>query len=258
MKPDINPILVETNGVLELLLSLNIHKACGPDEIPSHLLKEACKEIAPSLSFIFQASLQQCTVPLDWKRTNIVPLFKKGDRSTPSNYRPVSLTCICSKLLEHIVYSHIHAHLTKYNVLCDQQHGFHQRRSCETQLLLTVNDFTENLNKNDQTDVILLDFSKAFDKVSHQHLFHKLAHYGIRGNLLDWIKHFIFQRSQCVVIEGQQSGSAAITSGVPQGTVLAPLLFLCFINDLSNGILSKIKLYADDVLLYNTIHTAGL
>ena len=107
MKPDINPILVETNGVLELLQSLNIHKACGPDEIPAHLLKEACKEFAPSLSFIFQASLQQCTVPLDWKRANIVPLFKKGDRSTPSNYRPVSLTCICSKLLEHIVYSHI-------------------------------------------------------------------------------------------------------------------------------------------------------
>ena len=102
--------------------------------------------------------MQQCTLPADWKEANVVPLFKKGDRSIASNYRPVSLTCICSKLLEHIVYSHIYAHLNKYNILCDQQHGFHQGRSCETQLLLTVNDFAKNLNRNEQTDVIFLDF----------------------------------------------------------------------------------------------------
>jgi len=142
-------------------------------------------EIAPSLTFIFQASMQQCALPVDWKEANVVLLFKKGDKAVASNYRPVSLTCICSKLLEHIVYSHVYAHLIKYNILCDQQHGFCQGRSCETQLLLTVRDFAENLNRNEQTDVILLDFLKAFNKVSHQHLFHKLHHYGIRGNLLD-------------------------------------------------------------------------
>ena len=123
-KPDINPILVETNGVLELLRALDVHKACGPDGIPANLLKETCEEIAPSLSFIFQASLQQCIFPIDWKKANVAPLFNKGDRSSASNYRPVSLTCICSKLLEHIVYSHIYTHLSKYNILCDQQHGF--------------------------------------------------------------------------------------------------------------------------------------
>ena len=162
------------------------------------------------------------------------------------------MTCICSKLLEHI---HIYAHLNKCNILCDQQHGFCQGRSCETQLLLTVNDFAENLNRNEQTDGIFLNFSKGFDKVSHQHLLHKLHHYGIRGNLLDWIQHFVLLRSQTVVVEGQQSDSTRVTSGVPQGTVLAPLLFLCFINDLPDGILSKVKLYADDVLLYAAIHT---
>ena len=173
---DINPIIVDTNGASELLQSLDIHKACG---IPAHLLKETREIISPSLAFIFQASLQQCSLPLDWKRANIVPLFKKGDHSLPSNYRPVSLTCICSKLLEHIMYSHIYSHFAKYDLLCDQQHGFRQGRSCETQLLLTINDFSKSLNNNDQTDVVLLDFSKAFDKVSHQHLFHKLHHYGI-------------------------------------------------------------------------------
>ena len=177
--------------------------------------------------------------------------LKKGDRSIAINYRPVSLTYICSKLLEHIVYSHIYAHLNKCNILCDQQHGFCQGCSCETQLLLTVNDFAENLNRNEQTDIIFLDFSKTFDKVSHQHLLHKLHHYGIKGNLLDWIQHFVLLRSQTVVVEGQQSDSTRVTSGVPQGTVL----FLCFIDDLPDGILSKVKLCADDVLLYAAIHT---
>ena len=110
-------------------------------------------------------------------------------------------------------------------------------------------------DRNEQTDVIFLDFSKAFDKVSHQHLFHKLHYYGIRGDLLTWIKSFVSNRVQQVVVDGQQSNLAAVTSGVPQGTVLAPLLVLCFINDLPNGIMSKIKLYADDILLYNTIHS---
>ena len=133
---------------------------------------------------IFQASLQQCQVPADWKTANIIPVHKKGNRSIPSNYRPISLTSVCCKLLEHIIYTHIFSQFNKHQVLCDNQHGFRQGRSCETQLLLTINDLAKNLDNNLQTDVIFLDFAKAFDKVDHSCLIHKLDHYGIRGNIL--------------------------------------------------------------------------
>ena len=151
----------------------------------------------------------------------------------------------------------IYAHLNEYNILCDQQHGFHQGCSCETELLLTFNDYAENLNRNEQTDVIFLDFLKAFDKVSITPAFVS-HHYGIRGNILDWIQHFVLQRSQRVDGEGQQSESSRATSGVPHGTVLAPLLFLCFIDDLADGVLSKVKLYADGFTLCFYSHRTGL
>ena len=173
----------------------------------------------------------------------------------PGNYRPVSLTCICSKLLEHIVYSHIFSHITKYNILTEEQHGFRQYRSCETQLIATANDLAENLNCGNQTDVILLDFTKAFDKVPHGRLCSKLYHLGIKGPLLSWIESFLAARQQKVVVNGETSSLSPVTSGVPQGMVLAPLLFLCYINDITKDISSKIKLYADDVLIYNIINS---
>ena len=128
---------------------------------------------------------------MDWKSANVVPVFKKVERSIPSNYRPVSLTCICSKLLEHIIYSHIFLHLKKYDILCEEQHGFRANRSCERQLISAVNDIAENMDAGKQTDVILLDFSKAFDRVSHMRLCHKLNHLGINGSLLAWIKCYL-------------------------------------------------------------------
>jgi len=135
------------------------------------------------------------------------------------------------------------------------QHGFRQGRSCETQLLLTIHDLAKNLDNNLQTVVIFLDFAKAFDKVDHSCLLHKLDHYGIRGDLLFWLENFLTQRTQRVIVEGHYNSTTNVTSGVPQGSVLAPLLFLCFINDLPENIQRRIKLYADDVLLYSTITT---
>ena len=159
------------------------------------------------------------------------------------------------KILEHILYSHIFSHLSQHNILCDEQHGYCHGRSCETQLLLTINGFAESLNNNGQIDAILLVFSKAFDKVPHQHLYHKLHHYVIRGNTLEWLKDFLTGRRQQVLVNGEQSDVSQVTSGVPQGTVLAPLLFLCFINDLPKNILSTVSLYADDVILYTPINS---
>ena len=185
----------------------------------------------------------------------MTPIFKKGDRSLASNHRPVSLTSVCGKLLEHIVYSEVMNLLNLHDILSNAQHGFCLKRSCETQLLLTVHDFASGLNDGKQTDAIILDFTKAFDKVSHKHLCTKLHYYGIRGPILDWIKDLIISnKSQQVILDGCSSESLPVTSGVPQGTVLGPLLFLCFFNDIPDCISSNIRLYADDILLYRTIN----
>ena len=129
--------------------------------------------------------------------------------------------------------------LISINILCNEQH-FCNARCCETQLLLTVYNFAKALNNGGQTDAILLDFSKAFDGVSDQHLYHKLQHYGLRGKILDWLKQFLSSKSQCVIINGERIDSTTVTSGMPQGTVLAPFLFLRFINVLPNSILSTV------------------
>ena len=148
-----------------------------------------------------------------------------------------------------IVYCLIYSHLSNYNVSCDEQHGFRQARSCEIQLLLAINAI--NLNNKGQTDVIFWITQRVF----HQHLYHKLHHYGIRGSLLEWLKHFLSNRQRVIVNGEKKSDPADVTSGVPQGTVLAPLSFLCFINDLPDYITSSVRLYADDVILYRAIHS---
>ena len=186
--PDIHSFKVDQAGVLNLMQGLNPHKAEGPDHIPTIFLKEFAAKLSPAMTLIFQASLQQGEVPDDWKQANVAPFFKKGDRSTAANYRPILLTSVCSKILEHIIHSQIMRHLDIHQILSDQQHGFRKKQSCESQLILTVQDLAAALEENEQMDAILLDFSKAFDKVSHQCLAIKLDHYGIRGNLLQWIK----------------------------------------------------------------------
>ena len=172
-------INVVPKGVLKLLNGLNIHKAPGPDGLSARLLKECSSEIAPILTLIYNKSLAQGTVPDDWRQANVAPIFKKGEKYNAANYRPVSLTSICCKTLEHIIVSNINKHQAFESILADCQQGFRSQRSCKTQLVQFYHDLVSNLDHalnsdQKQTDVIIRDFAKAFDKVPHRKLLYKL------------------------------------------------------------------------------------
>ena len=183
VEEDIPTLLIGEEGVFKLLDSIKVDKAAGPDELPNRVLQECAREITPAVTAIFQKSVDSEELPSDWGNANVAPVYKKGDRHTPENYRPVSLTCALSKKLEHIICHHMLNHLDKHRVLTSLNHGFRSGYSCETQLVVTVHDLLNYFDQNKQADTVILDFSKAFDTVPHQKLLHKLEAYGIRGSL---------------------------------------------------------------------------
>jgi hypothetical protein len=253
--PSVSNISISEEGVLKLLRNIKQNKASGPDQIGNPVLKECAETLAPALCAIFQRSVDSAQLPYDWRTANVACAFKKGDKHLPENYRPISLTSVCCKILEHIVYCHLMDHFEKHGTLTKLNHGFRAGYSCETQLLTTVNDLLKSFDTGNQTDVAILDFSKAFDTVPHAKLLHKLSNYGIKGTTLQWICNFLTKRTMKVIVDGEESQEVTVDSGVPQGTVLGPLLFLVHINDLPSKVKSQVRLFADDCLLYRQIRT---
>ena len=207
------------------------------------------------LTRIFQLTIDTGSIPTQWKKAAVSPIFKKGDRGKASNYRPVSLTSVCCKLNEHIIAKAIMTHLEQHCLLTDNQHGFRRKRSCETQLVTFVQELMNSIAKGGQVDVVVMDFAKAFDKVPYKRLVGKLHYYGIQGSILAWIEDFLTGRTQSVLVDGVTSNPVDVTSGVPQGSVLGPILFLCYINDLPDQVSSGCRLFADDSILYREIST---
>ena len=255
--PPITDINITTPGVYKLLSEIDPHKAPGPDTLPGYFLKCTATEIAPILTHMFQQSLSTGDIPSQWKMAYVTPIHKSGRKSDPQNYRPVSLTSIICKILEHILTSHIMKHLEINDILLPSQFGFRAGHSCEAQLLIATDDFAKALNNRQQVDIGILDLSKAFDRVPHARLLRKLHFYGIRGQLLTWLQSFLSERLQQVLVDGCCSSPCNVSSGVPQGSVLGPVLFLLYINDIAEGICSHIKLFADDCLIYRTIQSSS-
>ena len=177
---------------------------------------------------IYRKSLDTGEEPEDWQTANVTPAFKKGQKYQAENYRPTSLTSVCCKIMEHVITSQIMNHGENNNILYPLQHGFRTGRSCYTQLIEFIGDLSSNLQKNQQTDVLIMDFAKAIDKVCHSLLVHKLHHYGIRVKSIDGSR-----TEQCVVVERENSQFVIVFSGVPQVSVFGPCLFLYYINDLA-------------------------
>ncbi|BHF74856.1 hypothetical protein SprV_0501794400 [Sparganum proliferum] len=251
--PKIDSVVLTKAIVQQELLKLKEAKSPGPDEIPAKLLKELVTELAEPLCLLFQASLDEGRLPPEWKTAWISPIHKSGSRASANNYRPVSLTSICCKVMGRIIKRELMRFLEQHHLLSNAQHGFRRGRSCLTNLLYCLEQWTRSIDEGNVVHVAYIDFKKAFDSVPHQLLLYKLSRIGVRGKLLKWIENFLVGRSQTVRLGGQQSAEVTVMSGVPQGSVLGPILFLIYIDDCIHDLDCDIAMFADDIKLWTVI-----
>ena len=252
----IEDIDFNTEDLIKSIGSLNGTSAAGPDGIPAILLKKCSESLKYPLFLLWRASVNTGCVPKETKKGLITPIYKGGSRGSPQNYRPVALTSHLIKIFEKIIVNKLVDHLEKHNLFNKSRHGFRRGRSCLSQLLQHFHQIIEALARGECIDVIYLDFAKAFDKVDHAILLKKLRKIAVRGALYRWIRAFLIDRKQAVVVEGAQSVETDVISGVPQGSVLGPLLFLIHISDIDEEIAAAtVSSFADDTRVMMRINS---
>ena len=239
------------------LLSINPNKALGPDLIHGRILKNCASSLSFPLSQLFEMSYKSGHIPADWKLANVVPIHKKGSKVEVNNYRPISLTSLVMKVYERVIRDEL---LKRCNHLLDQrQHGFLAHKSCCTQMVDFCDSLALSLNENIRSDVIYFDFQKAFDSVNHDLILRKLKHqFNIDGSLLRFFVSYLKDRFQKVVIKNEQSSILKVNSGVPQGSILGPTIFILFLNDITEGLSpgTNMTMYADDTKIWRRINIA--
>ena len=249
----LNYISVTTKNITDIINSLGSHKAHGHDGISVSMLKLCANEVAVPLQIIFRDCVSSGMFPNLWKCANVQPIHKKDNRQKIGNYRPISLLPICAKIFEKIIFDQVYEYLDSNNLLSINQSGFRPGDSTINQLLSITTTIYNAFENHDETRAIFLDISKAFDKVWHEGLLYKLKCNGISDSLFTLLGDYLTNRYQRVVLNGHVSDWMMLNAGVPQGSVLGPLLFLVYINDLTDNISSDMRLFADDSSLFTCV-----
>ena len=228
-------------GNFSTSIEFDNNRSTGTYNLPSIFFHHTASALSYPLDLLFRTLMETRSLPSEWGLSIITPKYKKGSPSDPTNYRPIALTCCCCKILESIIADDMLTFLSEHNLITRSQHGFLKRHSTSTNLLESINDWTLTISNHKSVTIAYLDFKSAFDCISHTKLIHKLCSYGIQGNLLFWIKAFLSGRTQMVRINSSLSQICTVTSGVPQGSCLGPLLFNLFINDVTDHLTTPIN-----------------